>query len=235
MEVVLEVGPRWDGERLWVNAELEGDRDNLRKVTGVLQYLFQWKKFTETMFLSVGSSCRGVVASMAVGLSALVEMARETPGCTDYHISGFGRVSPAVLEYMVVAAVSSWAPDSAMVDVMEDDRLLKRAASLKENFVTEIAWLDSLPVPVWEMLSSIAGPEQPPNVLRHKVLTAVHVSAAYIDRKLFQVLGAFPWRLAVGDMAANLRELADTPADGLDSCSTKLRLLQQMGYSEALL
>ena len=235
MEAVLEVSPWWEGERLWVNSELANDRGNLGKITTVLQYLFKWRKFTETRFLSVGSSCRGVVASLAVGLSALVEIARATPGCTDYHISGFGRLSPAVLEYMVVAAVSSWAPDSLMAEVMEDDRLLKRVASLKEIFATEIVWLDSLPLPVWEMLSSIAGPAQSHSVLRHKVLTAVHVSAAYIDRKLFQVLGALPWRLAVGDIVANLRELAGMDGDGLDSCSAKLRQLQQMGYSEALL
>ena len=68
LDDIVEVNPQWRGGFLYVAGHLERDPCSMEKVSGVLLYIFKWRKFTATRWTTVGASCRSFVASLCVGL-----------------------------------------------------------------------------------------------------------------------------------------------------------------------
>ena len=99
LESVACVNPWWKDGMLHVSAALPDETDKLEKVSGVLLYLFLWRKFTDSRFCTIGPSLRAVLASLAVGLSGLVAVTREDPKAFDSgqgHRKRFGSCSGEV-------------------------------------------------------------------------------------------------------------------------------------------
>ena len=75
MDMVVGINPFWSDGRLLVSETLDGQAVTLDMVSDCLLYLMKLHKFTETRWLSVGKSCRGLLASVTVGLPHLAAMA----------------------------------------------------------------------------------------------------------------------------------------------------------------
>eukprot|EP00974_Lingulodinium_polyedra_P055619 5350049-Lingulodinium_polyedra.AAC.1 len=120
----------------------------------------------------MGPSCRAVLASCAAGLPGLVAQTRADPHASDYHLHGFARLSAEHLEFMVMAALVAYVPDALIVELMEDDRLVRRAEELQQAVRDEVSWLLAVPGSVWCMLASLVGSSASGPALRHRVVTA---------------------------------------------------------------
>ena len=125
---VLAVDPRWDSSqgRLLLNPDLQlkpGWRDSAESV---IMYFLRWRGFSETRWAGVGPCCRMFIASMYVGLDKLVKLVYDRPGLSTYYLGGFGKLGHQGRLYMTIAAVACKPVESVNLEVMQDDRFLKR-------------------------------------------------------------------------------------------------------------
>ena len=131
-----------------------------------------------------------------------------------------------------VAALVSFVPDVAIVDVLEDDRLARKAPEVWQKVCDEISWVGELEGPFWTRLSYCLS-NTSPDVLRDLAVAASHVAGAYMYRKTFNVALDYPWRLCAGDIEHNLTRLIllDTPP--ADIVAQKIHYLASKGWPRA--
>ena len=76
--MLAEINPYWHDGHLRVSSVMDnGQATNANEVGDALLYIMKLHKFTETRWLTVGLSCRGLIASLSVGLPRLAELALE--------------------------------------------------------------------------------------------------------------------------------------------------------------
>jgi hypothetical protein len=233
LEAVAEVNPWWsaaDGH-LWVNGRLADDSEATEKVSHILLYLFKWRKFTESRWITIGPACRSLLWGLCVGLERLVAMTRADPKATDFHLHGFAKLSMDLKRYAVVASLVSYVPDAMLAEVVADDRVALMAEQLLEVLADEVSWVQSLPSFTWTRLISLLGSEVELWELQHQISHACNVASAYIHQKTFRVVNGYPWKLTQGDIDSNLTALAASEEEIRDSCTHKIRTLRRMGFS----
>ena len=136
----------------------------------------------------------------------------EDPDVSQYHIVGFGKLTAACKRYAVAAALVGYVPDAVLWDLMEDDRVAPKAEHLMTCLHSEIQYLADLPPLVYENLAILcqaaSGPE-----LQADILEAAHSAAAYVHHKILKPAAQYPWRLAAGDIDANLTTVVGLAAE----------------------
>ena len=235
LDRVTEVAPWWDGSHLTVCATLKDDPDCLEKVSAVFLYFCRWRAFTETRWATIGPACRALVCCLCVGLEKLVSITRADTTVTDYNLHGFSRLSPSLKKFAVIAALASVVPDALLVELLADDRVVKRSETLRETVMEEMHWIESIGDSVWARLGFVVGAHSSPSELRHCVVHSASVAFAFVHKRIFQELESLPWRLAVGDIDQNLADLEESQEPISDMCAHRVRQLLRAGYNRATL
>lgn len=150
---------------------------------------------------------------------------------SDYFIGGFARYTPKTQSVVSAIAVAAYVPDSVLVSLLEDDRVCRRSKELKETLKEELQWLNDLSAEFWQRLGSISGSRAVS--VRSKALRVATVAAGYINKKIFAVVEEYPWRLAIGDVRANLVQLQAVERSSVrHPVALKIKQLLAMGYNE---
>ena len=79
----------WDGSRLLVNADWQHDADSLDNVSSLLLYTIKFELFSLTRWVKVGSSARLFLKAQACGMVGVVELCRQDPAVSMYHMNGY--------------------------------------------------------------------------------------------------------------------------------------------------
>lgn len=232
-ELLVDLDVWVDGDAIFVHESHKTSPALIETLTSCLLYIFKWKQYTDSRWLTIGSSSRSLCASAAAGIHLLVNMIMGDDSVSKYFIGGFARLSSEVLHYAVVASVSAWPCDALMTEVFTDDRLLRRGADLRALFIEEVQWIQDLSWSVWQRFGRIA--DRRPEALRHDCLRAANLAGAYIDRKVWAHMRRLPLSLAVGDVCHNLQLLEAMSHDPHDEVSCKLRQLMRIGYNRSIL
>lgn len=192
--------------------------------------LWHLRKFSESRWASVGTSCRANVAARLSGLPDLIQ--RILAGAKDipYHLQGFQKAGEAEREFIVVAGLSSYPADAALINLAEDSRVPKRLAHLVGAVADEVRMLDEIRGPVWELLASVCAWSG--SRLRSAVIAAAHCSVAGMHERVFSQACKDPWRLTVGDVDSNLQKLLDEP-EPAETTAAKAWRLMRMGWNLA--
>ena len=231
LQQFIDVHPLWDGLHLWVASDLEGVENSITKVSWLMLKVFRWQRFTQSRFLSLGTSSRGLVASMAVGLEGLVALTRADPLATDFHLHGFSHLSQHCRELAVVCAMASYPADSGLQLILADDRLAAQHAEFWRGMLEEQQWLQELPLQVWSALVSILRLTVDAAAIRSRCLSASLTSLGYVHVNLMRVLQSEPWRWCIGTHRENLQELQAADSQCSHPFSQQLRDYLQMGGS----
>lgn len=229
LELFVEVNPWFEDGTLWVSGSLEGMPDLLDKVSGVIVFAWRWRRFVDSRWCSIGASSRSVVASLVLGLESIVAATRADEACTDYHLHGFGRISAPIKKYMILAAITSVVADGVLLEVLQDDRLLRRSTEVQQALADELSWVESIGTFVWGRLARLVGAGVTGHGLRGDCLASANIVAAYIRRKVFQEMEQYPWRLAVGDVDENLEVLQASNDTISDPFAASVRGLLRVG------
>ena len=80
--------------------------------------------FPDSRYLTMGCSCRTVIAGFLTGISSLVRYSRQVKKCSEYYIHGFDRMTPEVVAVAMLAAVSSSPCEALNLKLLEDDRVM---------------------------------------------------------------------------------------------------------------
>ena len=231
LERVCEISPWFADGFLWVSAHLAEDEDAIAKVTFVLVYMCQWRRFCDSRWVTIGPSCRPLLWCLCIGLEQWVSLTRSDPGESDYHLHGFSRLSPTIKKCAAVASISANVTDAVLTEALLDDRLVRRAAELKQVMLDEVLWVQGIDSFVWDRLATVVGAKQTGVGLANAAIHASYVQVAFAKFRVFNVLEAYPWSLAVGDIEDNLDDLAATDSPISDPTTQKIRVLLQQGYN----
>ena len=107
--------------------------------------------------MTVGNSCRGVVAGLNSGLEAFVQFLRRTKKVKDEFLHGFGRLKEEHKQFLVVAGLSSYVAETVLALLMEDNRVAKRVEELDEAVWGAVGWLDEVSSAMWGSLGRLCN------------------------------------------------------------------------------
>lgn len=232
VHIAAQLNLVWVGGELCVNPAAEGSADLMDKLSGLVLYLFRFRKFTQSRWTTLGECSRVLVCAMSVGLIGFVESLRVTPGVSDWHLRGFGRLGDEGKRFVSLCALAASVPDAVLVALLEDDRVAGRVAHFEGLLKHEFGCLANLSTTFWTRVASLSTATA--SELRSDALRVATIAAGYIDHKLLRVARAWPWRIADGDIDANLTELSNQ-GEVMEPTTVKIQQLVGMGFNRAAL
>jgi hypothetical protein len=126
IDELCAIDPWWDGRDLYVDAMFEKDEDIFGRASRLMVYFMRWMGFSETRWGKACRSARFVIRVVVVGLDGLVEIVKADPAVSLFDIGGYDRATPSVRKYFAVIAFAGLPAESLVMELFEDDRLLKR-------------------------------------------------------------------------------------------------------------
>ena len=123
------------------------------------------------------------------------------------------------MTFLVIAALCSVVPDTALKLVMADSRLAMQVT---------MQWMSEIPSTVWATLSTLTSLGA--GELRSKCLRAAHTACAFMDFRAFSEVERLPWTLCRGDISESLETLRDGERTE-EEVSGKVWDLMRVGYN----
>ena len=143
--------------RLFVTRKQEGNPALISELCSVLFAVWRFVLFTESRWMTVGTSSRTIVASQLLGMGSLVEMIFAQKNVTCSYLKGYARLEGDVVKFMAEAALVSRVPDAALQMVVEDAQALRQYNELWAACSEELSWLCELSDGVWQAIAPVAG------------------------------------------------------------------------------
>ena len=189
---------------LKIKKELETDTHWVEKVSSVLMYIWNFKDFTATRWLTLGGTSKALTRSLATGLDALITTALQN-GNSKYYLGGFSRLTSDLRSFVVTLSLCCYPADAFMLESLEDDRVAMRADMMRDAVYDELDYLCAIPDTVMDRLAHIGHTTAQP--LRHAALSSALRSVAFMEWRIFSEADSLPWSLCRNDVAQNLRDL----------------------------
>jgi hypothetical protein len=218
---------RFSSGRLLVAERHRGEDGLIDRLVHIMLMAWGFRKWSESRWLSLGSSCRSLALSMLLGVDSLVGYIIQA-GESKYHLGGFTEhLTDQVKGFMAVVAISSRVPDALLTMMMNDDRLPMQIDSIDEELADELGHISHLPNRVWQELASVFGLTW--HQLRSDCMAASLTAAGYIQSKLRQARKGV-WQLLRGDRRQNILDLAKTTSPPDDEVMFKIWELMRLGF-----
>ena len=190
-----------DRGKLYVAAEFDGSDGIFDRLNVFLVQLWQFRTFSDSRWLTFGSSARTLLASMLLGLEEYVRYCLDVKHCSRYYLSGFLRFDDQMKHLVALASTSSFVSDNTLSMCFEDDRLAVRINDIDAGAQDELDYVFSLSQGVWDAIGRVSGMDS--GILRAASLRAALVSHAYFTWRTYDVRLP-PWSLASGCLDSNL-------------------------------
>ena len=221
----------WDGKQLMYLAGAFHDGDLPQAVASALMGVWHFKSFSESRWLTVGTSCRTMVAAFLTGICSLVQLVKKESS-TLFFLRGFDRLTGRKVEFMTICAVASRIPEALQCELMRDNRVAQTADWLWETAAKMMRWTIDLPESTFALLGELC--DRPGCAMKDMCISAAHIAFHFSNRRVLVEAGELPWRLVRGDIAHNLQELAscDCPEEPV---SKNLWLLMQRSFPRSQL
>ena len=232
---LAELNFRWSGDRLLVNAAARSVDGLIERVSTLMMTVLQFQKFSDSRWCTLGASCRSLTAALCVGLRGLVDAVRADPRASDYYIHGFERLSVQSTKYVIIAGVSMHVADSFLAELLEDDRVARRADALRSVLVEETQWLAGVRGATWERLASVIFGTYDGRRLRSECIDAALTCGGFITRSVLRQLEKCPWSLVVGDIDENLDALQEQAHVPRELIAQKVQALLRMDFSREVI
>ena len=228
MQLFLKVNPQWYGQRLHCSASLGQDLEAVKAVTTVIHFCLHWCDFSETRWTKVGLCGRMFLRSLCIGVDVLVKLAMKHDAVCKWHLGGFGKkCSPAVRNYLAVAALAGRPSEGMLMKLMKDDRFLLHHARCLDILQTEHRYVETGPEYAYSRISAILNVDC--DWYRTSVLESSLTSISYLHMDCFASLSTAPLKYTVGNVVANIECLKGE--EGItDALTLKWQQLAELGY-----
>eukprot|EP00971_Amphidinium_carterae_P341469 6480271-Amphidinium_carterae.2 len=230
LHVLVNLQVRFVEGRLLVASSWQDKDDLSETVAYCLLYLFRFRSFTESRWLSLGCTAQTLVGALYVGLEVLVQMIRTAPHSSDYYIHGFGKLGVDLKEMLLVTLFPGFVVNAFMGELMEDDRVLLRSERFQAVMSEELSWMLALPRDFWAIMLSAVGAESSKlELMRSKCLHAAHTAEAFIVERALVKLEHAPWNLFAAEQSQAFTILENMTEEPVDSNSRKIWRLYRTG------
>jgi hypothetical protein len=154
-EIAEDLQLRYEGGKLKVAQTWRGDADTYDSIELVLTHTWAFRKYSDSRWLSMGPSTRGLLAAQICGTREFVEWLLRKPISSRFYLGGFlDCFTQDVVRLAAVVGTSSFPADAALTNLMDDPRLAMNIDSLEADVLQEVSYAHSLPVAIWELLAS---------------------------------------------------------------------------------
>lgn len=221
--------PAWGGSYLFANGDLAGDPDGWQKVSTCIAYYLRWLNWSDTRWVRVVRCGRYCLRSLVVGVDGVAQLCFADEHVSRWHLNGFRRGTPQVRRYCIVAACAACPAESVLLQLLTDDRLLRRPAELRDLQDQELQRLASLPQYFWERCASLVG-ECTGAELHSWVMHAAATSIGSLRREALVQLFSEPLSLTRGDIRHNVANLSMREAPIADQVARQLKALLDLGF-----
>jgi hypothetical protein len=232
LDLLCKLELRQASGRLLVSSEVLAERDLVGQVVAAILSVWKFERFSESRWLTVGSSARTMIAACLTGLSDFLSWVKGKPGVSGFYLNGFWRLTGSRWLFLCQVALYSQVPDSILGALLADNRVARTAGDLRGRIKASLQRLADLPNGVWGCLAGVAGVTL--SDLRSTVLRAAQRSAAFFQNRVLDEVEGLPWRLCAGNVAENLQELAGGPRPE-DAVGGKIWDLLRSGYNSSML
>ena len=201
VEVLAEVLQlHYVGGRLEVTDRMAGDGDLSDTIRTALLSVFKFRKFSDSRWLTVGTSCRTVVASVLCGLNDLVDEIKDDRTASKYYLNGYFRMAnnPLGRQFVVTCAFVGRAIEGVLANIIEGPRVARNFDELWELQCEDTMWLLQFPDDAWDIVAVAMGMEGAQ--LRSSVISRAHIAFHFVYRRVFSCAGKLPWSLCRGDL-----------------------------------
>ena len=179
IEYIAFVNPRWDGSRLLVSEKTKTIPDHVAHVCDIVLYCCKFKRFTGSLWLTSGPQSRHLLSALFLGLDKIVADALANPLCSNYHLHGFSHAGNTTLRtHVCISAIASYCAESAIVDMLEDSRLVRSLDVVVEAVRDECQYVSPISTFAWSRLAGIVGDvDYTAPLLQSDAIHATHVQA----------------------------------------------------------
>ena len=154
------------------------------QVIHCLRTLLEFKKFSDSRWVTMGVSSCSVVLAHQVGLGDLVRTVRADPAASDYCIHGASEYNRDVQVYSTVSSHVCKLVDALLLAVLEDDRVALRLDELKQIASDGMEWLAGLSGYTWERLAAGIA-DCTPGFLRSTCMTVASSILCFLKHMVF--------------------------------------------------
>ena len=213
--------PVYTNNVLRVNAALELEEGSRRKVGAAQLHCCTWTSMSLTRWGKVRDSAMRMVRSCLMGLEGLIDLVKQDDSISLYHLNGFDKASREVRTFYAVASISPVSAEAFVLELLQDDRFLKRADELWELIEEEFRFVLSLSAYYWDRVASFVAPDMTGRELRVTSIRCCITTCGYLHWDSFQVIRRYPWSLTQGDIGANLIALEAAPIEDIREPTTR--------------
>eukprot|EP00971_Amphidinium_carterae_P328691 6460686-Amphidinium_carterae.6 len=205
LEPLLSMKLLWRDGRLLIREACMDESGWAEKVSHVLMSLWTIPAWTASRWLTVGSSARGFVAASLLGFEHMFKHLRSINVASDYDMHGYDQLDEKGRRMMASTALVSFVSESFLGGVLADSRVALNATAMQQDAIDEVQYLECLDMFAWVAIAGTVPMEA--TELRHIVLKGSLVSLGYLQERVFNVTGGYPWCLVRGDVESNVRAL----------------------------
>ena len=157
-----------------------------------------------------------------MGVQALVDLVYDRKLCT-YHLGGYKKLEAKHMRYLTIAALATYPCEMFSLELLQDDRFLKRGIELRSLVEQKTRHVAGLCAETWENLAALVDDSLTGSLLQHCTCSAMHRMNAYLHRHSFSLLEQYPLLLCQGVVSQRLATLATEDPEGLDIASQRIQ------------
>ena len=206
-EELVELGLEWTGEHLLVHERHRESEEVWSRVMNCVLFAMKLDRFSDSRWCTLGRSARQVVLGQLLGVDSLVHAVLADKSASDYHLGGYRKKSEKVTQFLCLAAFASVPADELLGDMMRDDRLVLHRDEYQGRLKSDFEWLQDLPPVVWDAVAGLCK-DWSGGEMRSQALSSAHTTLGFVHERVWSALDQYPWKLACGDVDANLAALA---------------------------
>ncbi|CAK0827359.1 unnamed protein product, partial [Prorocentrum cordatum] len=208
IELIMKLQIRFHDGYVKVSPEFQKDPDIMDQIQLVYLYVWAFREFSDSRWITLGSSQRTMLAAELLGLSAYVDYLLNDVKVSGYYLKGFLRKTDKVLHMTALAATCSFASDETLAMTLEDDRLIIRLPEIDQAAISQLEYVFSISQPVWNYMGNAR--KKSGGELRSESLHASLVSSCYFNWRVND-LRKPPFSYCRGDLDENLDAIARGP------------------------
>ena len=178
VEALARMRLLWKGGRVLAAESLRSRAGFLDELAATLMSVWRFSNYCDSRWLTIGPAGRSLIASVLTGLDDVIAFSRRH-GCSEYYIHGVDRLVPEVRSICVVAAIGSNIAEMLLRELVEDDRVMKQVAWLRDVVATEARAIEKISLAVRGVLAlavlGASAHELRSNTLRASLVTQAHL------------------------------------------------------------
>eukprot|EP00971_Amphidinium_carterae_P207090 4108719-Amphidinium_carterae.1 len=192
--------------------------------------LWRVPAFCGSRWLTIGSSCRRMLAAWLTGFDAAVSYLENKQLVSAFSVSGVKFLDAECRRFMAVCGLSCTVAESFLQCVMKDNRVPLQQHLLHDLVLERYHELEGMSLFVLDTLGGVAGLLGP--VFHHEVLRSSLKQLAFLDYRVFSEARQYPWCLLPGDVSENLEAYLGSAEEDSHHVLSSLRWLTEQGIAK---